>query len=187
MFRRFEWLITLIACLGLAMVALSGCASCQRVDQSPPCVSSCGMLLDSPENGSMSCSDLDKAEAHMLRAIDERFCKDDPRLCKESACKAIFGWQLQLGQEVITLVVQDLEGVEIRIPAVGLSNCSTREMWLGANQSWRHGSYPHEIFHVAQDCVTNWEGKPTPERGYGHEGWEDHGIYDFIEEIRRGN
>lgn len=179
MTKCLEWIATLLACIGLAIVA-SGCAH----RQSPPCVSRCGMLLEDAGNGSMSCDYLQEAEDYMLSGIDQNYCSVDKRHCKKQMCEAIFGWQLRLDQHVITFIEQP-NGM--RLPAVGLSNCSTKEMWLGANQNWRAGSYPHEVFHVIQECNTGWVGSEDDTvHGPGHDGWTDAGIYDFIQEVRDG-
>lgn len=174
MTKWLEWASTILACIGLSLVATS-CAAHRQ----PPCVSYCGMLLDEKGNGSMSCDVIDEAEKKMLDEIDKEFCKSDSRACKKNMCEKIFGWQLHGTDDVVF-------GVDGRL-AVGLSNCQTKEMWLGANQDWRHGSYPHELFHVIQECRTGWtdEGE-REEGGYGHEGWTSRGYYDFIKDFREG-
>lgn len=172
MTKWLEWASTILACIGLGILA----TSCATVRQ-PPCVSYCGMLMEDKGNGSMSCNVLDDAEKKMLDAIDKEFCKMDARACKENACKAIFGWQLHANEDVVF-------GVNGRL-AVGLSNCREKEMWLGANQDWRHGSYPHEIFHVIQSCSSGWDDEGEDEEsGPGHRGWNSHGIYDLINDFR---
>lgn len=149
------------------------------------------MLLDMPGNGAMSCDELQKAEDTMLNSIDAKFCSMDKRMCKEQACTSCFGWQIVADKDVITVVDQDFKdqtGVEVHVslPAVGVSDCNSKVMWLGANQSWRAGSYPHEIFHVIQNCSTGVDGYIDPHAGVGHEGWEASGIYDFIKDFRDG-
>lgn len=132
----------------------------------------------------MSCDVLDDAESYMLDQIDKQFCSVDVRMCKENACKAIFGYQLQADEDVI--IFHEVEP-GVRIPAVGLTNCDMKMMWLGANQDWKHGSYPHELFHALQDCSTGWSKSDEPKDvGPGHEGWQSNGVYDFIDEIRKG-
>lgn len=187
MTRCLEWIATLLACLGLAVVA-GGCAHRQL---RPPCVSKCGMLLEYKGNGSMSCDDLQTAEDSLIENADAKFCSVDKRMCRENACKACFGWQIEADELVITYneyTIPDGDGgsVDIKIPAVGTSNCAMKTMWLGANQDWRHGSYPHEFFHVIQDCETKWDGGIDPEAGPGHQGWKDMGVYDFIQDYRDG-
>lgn len=172
----------------MAAMLVVSCA----VHRGPPCVSKCGMLLEDEGNGAMSCEKLQEAEDTMLKSIDEKFCSMDSRMCYHNACMQCFGWQLELDDNVITHVEYDIgvkpDGgtISVRLPAVGLSNCETKQMWLGANQTWRKGSYPHEIFHVIQECQTGWDGGIDASKGPGHEGWQDHGIYDFIKEYRDG-
>jgi len=174
------WTATLIACFGMAMIAFSSCA---HAEKKPPCVSACGMLLQEDGNGSMSCDVLQDAEDAVLKAFDELKDKDQ-RLSKENMCKEIFGWQLHLNDNVI-MIDSSIGGGR---PFIGLSNCKSKEMWLMANQSWRKGSYPHEIVHVAQDCTPPkaWGKTYDPEKGPGHNGWDENGVSDIIDDFRGG-
>lgn len=174
------WTATVIACLALAAVAFSGCAHCSKPNKEPPCVSSCGMLLEDKGNGSMSCTDLDEAEEAVLNALDELKDKD-PRFTKKYACGQLFGWQLQLAQHV----VESDSSIGGGMLYVGVSHCDMKVMRLMANKDWRSGSYPHEIAHAIQEC------NPLPEwrkgtGGGGHEGWEENGVYSIIKDFREG-
>lgn len=173
------WSATLIACLGLAFVAFSGCAHPLK---KPPCVSACGMLLEDEGNGAMDCDHLQEAEDKLLESGDELMDKDQ-RLDKNYACGQIFGWQLKLHDEVIGIDNTINNG----IPFVGMSSCGEKVMHLMANQSWRKGSYPHEYFHMIQECnpPMDWHGS-RPGHGGGHNGWDDNGVYDLIQDFREG-
>lgn len=177
--KGLSWLMTLLACAGMTLVA----SSCAHVPKQPPCVSRCGMLLEDKGNGSMSCDTLQEAEDTLIEDMDKEFCAKDPRMCKANACNSIFGYQLHLDDDVIIVVEYDGVGY----PAVGVTNCNSKEMTLSANQDWRHGSYPHEIIHVVQNCDPGWEGtQEEANNGPGHEGWYAHGIYSFIKDYRDG-
>lgn len=163
------------------MLAVLFCG-CAHGSRRPPCVSSCGMLLEDESNGAMSCKDLQKAEDEMLTRANDK-CKEDGRMCKKYACGQLFGWQLRLGKEEITVLIND---GEMPIIATGYSRCSSKEMWLGSANNWRSGSYPHEFFHAIQECNTKWSPSPGGEDslGSGHDGWTSHGIYEIIKDVR---
>ena len=131
----------------------------------------------------MSCDVIDEAEKNLIDAIDEEFCHKDSRMCKKNACASLFGWQLMLDESVITY--QSFNDLGVR-PVVGISNCSTKQMWLGANQNWRHGAFPHEFFHAIQDCDSGWKDDGSKKHGPGHDGWEVHGVYRFIDDYKEG-
>lgn len=177
---KLTWAATYLACLWLAMVAFSGCKTATKL---PPCVSSCGLLIEDHGNGSLSCDVVQEAEDAVLAAFDELKEQDD-RLSKENMCKAMFGWQVKLEEEVIGFDSTVNNGA----PFVGLSNCSTRQMFLMANASWRKGSFPHEVVHIAQHCSTpvDWGENHREGVGSGHNGWEEHGVYGIIEDFRKG-
>lgn len=176
-----NWIATVIACAAMAVVAFSGCTAKRQIN--PPCVSACGMLLDDVGNGAMSCNELQEAEDAMLFAMNE-IAKEDPRFEREFACGQLFGWQLHLSKN---LVEYDSE-VNGGSPYVGLSNCNTKEMTLMKADSWRDGSYPHEIFHAVQSCdpPASWGTRHPQGAGGGHGGWDEHGVYGIIEDFRKG-
>ena len=165
--------------IALAILA-SGCRIAAKEDKKkPPCQSWCGTLLEHEGNGSISCEVLQEAEDTTLSAMDT-LCKKDKRFCRKEACKALFGWQIIPSDAVL-----ECDG---KLGCyVGLSNCSTKQMFLFANQNWRKGSYPHELFHVTQDCQPpeSWK-MSAADAGPGHNGWTEHGVYWVIELIRRG-
>lgn len=174
-----EWLMVILACIGLSIVA----TSCATVRQ-PPCVSKCGMLMEMKGNGAMSCSVIDEAESTMIRETDKEFCKKDARLCKKPMCEALFGWQIKADEDV--LIYRNVRGQGLE-PVVGLSSMGSKEMWLGAHMDWRHGAYPHEFFHVVFNGDSGWKDEgESAEHGDGHQGWKSHGIYEFIDDFRAG-
>lgn len=182
MTKRLEWFATLLACAGMAVVS-SGCATCAPREIPPPCVSRCGMLLEDEGNGSMSCTVLQEAEDSVLSAADE-LKGHDHRFEKTYACGQLFGWQLHLYEEVISI---DLS--VSNLPFTGMTDCKSKEMHLNANASWRKGSYPHEIFHALQNCnpPKDWTtSDPLTHPGVGHKGWHDHGVTDIIDDFRAG-
>lgn len=174
------WTSTVIVLAAMAVVVFSGCAHSER---KPPCVSECGMLLEDVGNGAMSCGKLQEAEDLALAAYDE-IKGQDPRFEKNYACGQLFGWQLKLEQ---SLIMYD-SSINSGAPFVGLSDCGSKTMTLMRANSWRDGSYVHEIAHAIQSCSApiTW-GKSTPYgAGPGHEGWMDHGVYDIIRDFREG-
>lgn len=172
----------------LKIICLAVATSCVTAHKNPPCVSKCGMLLEDKGNGSISCDTLQEAEDKILSAMDKEFCSTDGRMCYENACQACFGWQLSADDDVLAVVPYDLpDGGQFTVEAVGLSNCEMKWMWLGANQDWRHGSIPHELFHVVLNCqVDPSDAGVDQSKGPGHVGWKEKGYYDVIDDFRAG-
>lgn len=177
-------------------ILVAACAISKPVMKQPPCVSQCGMLLETKGNGAIDCKTLDEAEDYLLTQIDKYFCDTYPTHCKKYACGQVFGWQVKADTAEImvtdvssTFIGKDggTESMPIRIPVSGLANCKTKEMWLGAGDNWRKGSYPHELLHIIQDCTG--PGKETTndtEGTSGHEGWTEGGFYEFLARVRSG-
>lgn len=183
-----EWLWAMAAFTVVVLcLFLSGCNHVHNV----ACVSHCGMLMDIGQgNGSMSCDQLDNAESVWINNANERFCSEDKRMCSKNACDAAFGWQINAGSDTRVYIPEGLlpdGGVGDLFPAIGYADCAQKVMWLGDNSDWRSGSYPHEMVHVAENCVSGWSGSERDAGlGDGHGGWEDHGMYDFIRDFREG-
>lgn len=179
MTNALNWLATLVACAGMAFVA-SSCAGVASEHKAPPCVSHCGMLLENVGNGAVSCETIDQAEQVTINAMNE-LCGDDPRLCKKNACESLFGWQIEASE----YTVGSSNGSEFY---VGYSQCASKQMWIAANDTWRHGSLPHEMVHAMQHChpPSHWKATEEDNHGKGHEGWTDHGVYGRLQEIKRG-
>lgn len=130
----------------------------------------------------MSCDVLQHAEDVVLDAYDKNLCNEDPRFCRKAACSALFGWQLTTGEEVVGTE----DGSQFY---VGYSQCRSKVMFLCANQDWRHGSFPHELAHVVQNCEPSSEWTETEREadlGPGHAGWTEHNVYGTIDNIRKG-
>lgn len=178
---RLGWAATVIACIGMAVVVLSGCQHPTAIK--PPCVSYCGMLLEDESNGAMSCDKINEVEAALIMAGSELEAKDK-RFNKENACRSIFGWQLKLSKYEILFDSEINNGA----PFVGSSDCRSKVMTLTKKPNWRKGSYPHEFFHVVQDCETPkaWGNSHPEGAGGGHGGWEENGVYDIIDDFREG-
>lgn len=176
-----NWTTTTIACVAMAFV--SCCTNPPRPDVKRACVSYCGMLFQDEPNGSMSCSQLQTAEDKTLDAFDENLCKEDPRFCRKAACKSLFGWQITAEDNVV--------GTENGSAFyLGESECRTKTMLLCRNSDWRHGSFPHELAHVVQDCkpLASWqETEREQSLGGGHAGWTEHNVYGTIDQIRHGS
>lgn len=152
-----------------------------------PCATPCGMLFEGMPNGAIDCATLDHAERYTLTQIDRFFCASNRRYCLDYACGQVFGWQVEAGQEQILIKDVWYSGTPVRTPVIGLSNCKSKIMYLAAATGWKHGAYPHEMFHIIEDCSTN--RKPSDEdrrHGGGHEGWEEQGIWQFIDMFRKG-
>ncbi len=160
----------------LALLALLFCG-CASVRFPKTCASYCGMLIQDAGNSAVNCGNLEQAEASTIAAIDSYFCGKDYRLCARNICSSVFGWQLEADETQIT--------VHDGARAVGLSYCGRKTMWVGDDNGWVKSAYPHELFHVAQNCEPGYDGKLSEEEEpYGHEGWTAMGIYDFLESFR---
>lgn len=168
--------------LAFVMVMACGCHPEYIVHRSPPCVSTCGMLLEDVNNGAISCTYLNEAEETTLAAFDQKLCSEDERFCKKNACDALFGWQIYAPRE--TVATQN--GSDFY---VGLSRCRYKVMEIYANSDWRHGAYPHELAHAVFTCVPpqpTWEESAEDGKAIGHEGWFEHGVYGVLDQIERG-
>lgn len=179
-------------------VLIAACAGAKHnvVPKEPPCVSQCGMLLETRGNGSIDCQSIDDAEELLLSAIDKHFCSTYHTHCKEYACGQIFGWQVEA--DTASIMVTDVMAttygndggvlqMPLRIPVSGLAKCSTKQVWLGSSDNWRKGSYPHELLHIIQDCEgPGIETEEDSDNTAGHEGWTEGGFYKFLEMVRAG-
>lgn len=171
-----------ISIVGVMLSLVASCCTVQHPEAKRSCVSYCGMLFEGTPNGSMSCSQLQTAEDTTLAAYDAKLRAEDQRFCRANACKAIFGWQVETDDAVIATS----NGSDFYL---GASTCESKTMVLMANQDWRHGSYPHELAHVVQDCSppNDWEETPHEhDMGSGHAGWTEHNVYKTIDSIRHG-
>src|SRR5258706_10216634 len=108
---------------------ICSCVTIPRLPQS--CTSYCGSLLDRTGNEAMNCDNLAIAEATTILSLDLTFCQKDPKFCSKNTCEQLFGWQIKAGIEINTMVPQNMNGTVVKLPAHGVSNCATKEMWIG--------------------------------------------------------
>lgn len=174
-----------------ALVCLiMACSIHSKILKAPPCVSNCGMLLESRGNGAISCETINEQEAVTLAALDKYLCDSDSKFCKEFACGQLFGWQVTADDAAVLVTDVFIKhaapdgGVgytESRIPVSGLSKCKDKTVWLGNDTDWRASSYAHEVVHMIQECQGRGvDSKEDESYGSGHEGWEEQGIYNVL-------
>lgn len=145
------------------------------------------MLLDGAETRSLNCETLQEMEDTVLKAANEQLCKGDYHMCQPYSCGQVFGWQAIALPEVVWNTKVLLNKAPLEIPVVGLSDCNTKVVQIARSYDWRSSSYPHEMLHIMQDCKgTGEESERDSKSGVGHEGWEEQGLFDFVESFTEG-
>lgn len=157
----------------LLPLLLSGCAV-----QMPLCTTRCGLAYmgTSPERRQLiSCADVQRAEDTALRAFAEAEAAasaPDPNL-QGNLCPRLarIEWWQHADSDAGTWAMY-------REPIRGIAWCGQRMFATHAGDAWAAQSFPHELAHLLQNCITM---SPTdPGLDARHSNWGRGGVEDAL-------
>lgn len=154
----------------------------QVIKKESPCATPCGVLFEGMPNGAIDCETLDEAERFTLEQSSKHL-----GLSIASSCDKLRGYTIIADPENLFMADVTFDNATVRLPVIGLTRCNIKQMTVAADSHWLPSSYSHEVMHAIQECsgpgVASEKDKAA---GSGHEGWEEFGVWDFIDSLRSG-